>query len=104
MPTSGPAPHKIPILTTFDAANGEVLKAARLEGAISGYSASPVAADGKVYLPSEDGKVSVVKAGGKWETLSVNDFGEGCFATPALADGHVYLRTESALYRLGAAR
>ncbi len=92
------------ILTTFDAATGDVLKAARLEGALSGYSASPVAADGKVFLPSEEGKVAVVKAGGKWETLAVNDLGEGCFATPALAEGHIYLRTEAALYRIGSAR
>ena len=53
---------------------------------------------GKVWLPSEEGKVSVLRAGGEWEVLAVNDLGEGCYATPALAQGVIYLRTEEALY------
>lgn len=89
------------ILTSFDPQTGKVLKADRIPGAISGYSSSPVAADGKLFLPSEEGKVAVLKAGGDWEVLKVNDLGEPCFATPALAGGHIYLRTASALYRFG---
>ena len=75
------------ILTTHDAATGKVIKAARIEGALGGYSSSPVAAEGKVWLASEEGKVSVLRAGGEWEVLAVNDLGEGCYATPALAEG-----------------
>lgn len=89
------------ILTTFDASTGEVTKASRLTGAIGAYSASPVAADGKVYLASEEGKVAVVKAGREWEILAMNELDEPCFATPALVDGQIYLRTGSALYRFG---
>lgn len=86
------------ILTSHDAATGAVLKAARLPKALGGYAASPVAAEGKLYLASEDGKLSVVTAGGQWEPLSVTDIGEPCYATPALSHGVVYLRTDQALY------
>ncbi|MBI1355244.1 MAG: PQQ-binding-like beta-propeller repeat protein [Acidobacteria bacterium] len=92
------------ILETLDAATGESLKMGRLRDAIAGYSASPVAADGKVYMAGEDGKVSVLKAGGDWQALSTSDFGEEIYATPALSGGKVYLRTQEALYCLGAGR
>ena len=90
------------ILTSFDAATGQVIKAGRVEGAVGGYSASPVAAAGKIYLASEDGKVAVLKAGREWEVLAVNDLGEGCYATPALSEGKIYLRSDQALYCFGA--
>ena len=86
------------ILTTLDPRNGDVLKQARIPGAMGTYYSSPVAADGKIYAASLDGKVSVLKAGADWELLQVNDLGEDCNATPAIADGRIYLRTESALY------
>jgi outer membrane protein assembly factor BamB len=89
------------ILTTHDAATGNLIKTARIEGALGGYSASPVGAEGKVWLASEEGKVSVVRAAGQWEVLAVNDLGEGCYATPALSGGVIYLRTEQALYAFG---
>lgn len=89
------------ILTSFDAKTGAVLKAGRLEGALGGYSASPVAAEGMVFLASEEGKISVVKAGSEWQLQGVNDLGEGCFATPALSGGSLYLRSDEALYRFG---
>jgi outer membrane protein assembly factor BamB len=88
------------LLTSFDAANGTVAKMARLDGALGGYSASPVAADGKVYLAGEEGKVVVLRAGREWEILAVNDFGESFFATPALSGGQIYLRSSDALYRV----
>lgn len=91
------------ILTTHDAATGEIVKAARVGSALGGYSASPVAAEGHVFVASEEGKVSVVKAGGQWEVEKVNDLGEGIFATPALSKGVIYIRTESALYAFGEA-
>ena len=86
------------ILTTHDAAGGKVLKAARMEGALGGYSASPVAAEGKVWIASEEGKVVVLRAGGQWEVIAVNNLDEGCYATPALSRGVIYLRTDEALY------
>lgn len=92
------------ILTALDPATGHVLKAGRVKGALGGYSASPVAADGKVFLVSEDGKVAVLKAGSDWDVLAVNDLGEGSYATPALSEGRIYMRTEEALYCFGSSR
>jgi outer membrane protein assembly factor BamB len=86
------------ILTTLDPASGEVLKQARLTGAPGDYFASPVGADDKVYTVSEACHVTVLKAGGEWEILAVNDLDDSCNATPAIADGRIYLRTRSALY------
>ena len=86
------------ILISFDPATGDVIKQGRLKGAIDKYFASPVGADGKLYLISQDGTVSVVKAAGEWEVLEVNPLGEEVFATPAIVDGKIYVRTQSALY------
>lgn len=90
------------ILASYNPASGEVHKQGRLEGALDKYYAQPVAGDGKVYLTSENGKVSVVKAGPEWELLSVNDLDEPTYATPALVDGRVFVRTRRALYCFGA--
>ncbi|MCC7341097.1 MAG: PQQ-binding-like beta-propeller repeat protein [Bryobacterales bacterium] len=92
------------ILTSYDAATGKVHKTARLTGAISGYSSSPVSAEGRVYFGSEDGKVSVLRSAADWEILQVNDIGEPIYATPALSEGAIYLRTDNALSRFQSAR
>jgi outer membrane protein assembly factor BamB len=89
------------ILISFDPATGAVIKQGRLKGAIDKYFASPIGADGKVYLISQDGTVSVVKAAGEWDVLAVNALGDEVFATPAIADGKLYVRTKSALYCFG---
>ena len=89
------------VLTALDPERGAVLKQARLRGAIDNYFASPVAADNKVFLVSESGKVSVVSAGAEWETLAVADMDEPCYATPAISAGRIYLRTSSKLYCFG---
>ena len=74
------------ILSALDPVSGQIHKQARLPGAIDNYFASPVAADSKIFVVSETGKLSVVKAGKEWELLSLNDLNEPCYATPALAD------------------
>jgi outer membrane protein assembly factor BamB len=89
------------ILLSFDPATGNVLKRDRLKGAIDKYFASPVGADGKVWLVSQDGTVSVVSAKAEWEVLAVNKLDDEVFATPAFADGQVFIRTRSALYAFG---
>jgi outer membrane protein assembly factor BamB len=89
------------ILITFDPATGNVLKQGRLKGAMDKYFASPVGADGKVYLASQDGTVSVVEAKGVWEILAVNALDDEVYATPAIADGRVYVRTKGTLYAFG---
>jgi outer membrane protein assembly factor BamB len=92
------------ILETLDPETGEVLKRGRVRDAIGGYSASPVAADGKVYLTSEGGKIAVLKAGRDWEVTAVNDLGEEVFATPALSGGRIFVRTNKGLYCFGAGK
>ena len=70
----------------------------RSESAIEEYYSSPVAADNKIFMISESGKVSVLKAGPQWEILAVNDLSDEVFATPAITNGVIYVRTRSALY------
>ena len=86
------------ILTSFDMRTGEIIKQARLQGALGDYYASPVAADGKIYTVSEEGKATVIQAGAQWQILRVNDLGDGCKGTPAIADGRLYIRTYGTLY------
>ena len=92
------------LLTSFDPKTGSVSKAGRVAGALAGYSSSPVAAEGKIFIASEEGKVTVLKAGAEWDVMQINDLEEGCYATPALANGSIYLRTNDALYRFGKTR
>jgi len=86
------------ILISFNPETGAVIKQGRLKEAIDKYFASPVGADGKVFLVSQDGTASVVTAKGEWEILSVNALGDEVFATPAIADGRIYVRTKNAMY------
>ena len=85
------------ILTTLDAESGKLIKRGRLKGRGAYYS-SPVTGDGKVYVASEGGVLSVATDEGKWSVLSTRDFGERIYATPVIRDGKVYVRTEAALY------
>jgi outer membrane protein assembly factor BamB len=80
-----------------------LLYSARL-GAPGYYYSSPVAADQKVYIASEEGVVVVLDAAAKFTVLATNKLDGGILATPALADGHIYVRTESHLYAFGESR
>ena len=60
-----------------------------------------MAADGKIYLSSEDGDVLVVAAGPKFEVLATNPMGESLMATPAFSDGILYVRTATSLFAIG---
>lgn len=90
------------ILQTLDPATGKAIKLGRLPHALDEYYASPVAGDGKVYLISRNGNVSVIEAGGDWGISSTGEMGEEVFATPAIADGHIWVRTTTALYDFAA--
>jgi outer membrane protein assembly factor BamB len=86
------------ILTALDPKTGEILKQGRIKGALDDYYASPVAAAGKVFLLSQQGKATVIRAGADWEILASNDMEEETYATPAIVDDKVYLRTRGTLY------
>lgn len=92
---------------TFDAYNlktGSEIYRQRLPLIGSGYSASPVAADGKIYLSNEDGEIVVVGAGEKFNHISTNSMGELLMATPALSEGVMYVRSSSSLFAIGRKR
>ena len=89
---------------TFDAYNlktGDEIYRQRLAVIGSGFSASPVAADGKIYLSNEDGEILVVAAGEKFAHLGTNSMGELLMATPALSDGVMYIRSSASLFAIG---
>jgi len=88
----------------FDAyrlATGEEIYRQRLPVVGSGYSASPVAADGRIYLSGEDGDILVVAAGAEFKHLATNPLGEPLMATPALSDGVMYVRSPGTLFAIG---
>ena len=86
------------IFTSLDPKTGTILKQGRLTGALDTYYSSPVAAAGKLYLFSQNGTATVLRAGAQWETLSTVEMDEPIFATPAFVDNKMYLRTRGALY------
>jgi len=87
------------MMSSFDAKTGKPFYTQERINAIGSYYASPVAADGRIYVVSLPGKLTVLKAGGdKPEILHQADFGERVFATPALAGDRLYLRTKTKLY------
>jgi outer membrane protein assembly factor BamB len=92
------------VLDAYDVKTGREIYRERLPLIGSGYSASPVAADGKIYLSNEDGDMLVLRAGPKIEHLATNPMGELLMATPALSEGVMYVRGMSSLFAIGAKR
>jgi outer membrane protein assembly factor BamB len=86
------------MLACFEARTGKMLYKTRLGG---DYSASPVAADGRIYFPSEEGDIRVVQAGPEYHVLAVNKMSESCMATPAISDGMIFVRTQHFVYGIG---
>ncbi len=80
------------VLSCYEAKTGKVLYQQRLGGS-NGYTASLVAADGRIYCTDEEGLVRVVKAGPKFELLALNKLGEECLSHPAISNGRMFFRT-----------
>ena len=90
------------IVTSFEAATGKVLWQGRLGVAQrEGFSASPVAVDGKVFFTNDQGETFVLRAGPTFELLRTNRIGETTLASPALVDGRWYIRTDRSLFAIG---
>jgi outer membrane protein assembly factor BamB len=88
------------IVFCLDAKTGaEVWSGQRIAKAI--YSSSPVLADGKVYITSEEGTTTVIKAARQFEVLAENKLDEYTLSSPAISDGQIFMRTEKALYCIG---
>ncbi len=90
------------MMSSFDAKTGKPFYSQERLPAQGSYYSSPVAADGRIYLASLQGKLTVVKAGGDLpEVVHSADFGERIAGTPALVGDRVYLRTEKKLHAFG---
>ncbi|MFO0937995.1 MAG: PQQ-binding-like beta-propeller repeat protein [Gemmataceae bacterium] len=87
------------ILACYDAASGKEVYKERMGG--TSYTASPVAADGRLYFTSEQGEVRVVKAGPEFELLAVNEIGDYCLPTPAISNGKLFVRSQHYLWAFG---
>jgi outer membrane protein assembly factor BamB len=88
------------ILACYDLPTGEQKYLDRIPHQGSGFSASPVASDGKIYLSSEDGDIFVVKAGAKFELAGTNRIGQPLMATPAISEGVMFVRAQNDLFAI----
>jgi outer membrane protein assembly factor BamB len=90
------------IATSFEAATGKLMWQGRLGVATrEGFSASPVAVDGKIFFTNDDGETFVVKAGPEFQLLHVNRLNAQTLASPALVDKRWYFRTDRELLAIG---
>jgi outer membrane protein assembly factor BamB len=89
------------VLNCYEARTGERVYRERLGQGSTGFTASPVAADGRLYFASEEGDVYVVKAGPTFEILATNRMDEICMATPAISNGMLIVRAKSHVYGIG---
>jgi outer membrane protein assembly factor BamB len=87
------------VLACYEAATGKEVYKERIGG--TSYTASPVAADGRMYFTSEQGEVRVVKAGKDFELLAVNEVGDYCLPTPAISNGMLFVRSQHHLWAFG---
>jgi outer membrane protein assembly factor BamB len=86
------------VVSCHNARTGEIVGQLRLgEARREGFSASPVAVEGKIYFTNDDGETFVLSAAPNFKLLHVNRLGAPMLASPALVDGHWYFRTASHL-------
>jgi outer membrane protein assembly factor BamB len=91
------------IVWRLDGATGkEIYGSQRLKPGT--YSASPVLADGKIYITNEDGATTIFKSGPKFEIVAENNMDDYCLSTIAISEGQLFLRTEKALHAIGKRR
>ena len=89
------------ILSCYEARTGRPMYKERLGTGGDGYTASPVASEGKLYFTSEQGTVFVVKPGPDFAVLATNLMGEVCMATPAISEGAIFFRTQGQVVAVG---
>jgi outer membrane protein assembly factor BamB len=89
------------LFDAIDLQTGKDIYRQRLPNVGNGFSASPVAADGKIYLSNEDGEILVVAAGPEFSHIGTNSMGDLLMATPAISDGVMYVRTTTTLFAIG---
>ena len=90
------------VVSCYEAITGKRLYQERLGTGRDGFTASPVAADGKLYFTSEYGDVYVIAAGPEFKLLAKNPLFEICMATPAVSEGVLFYRTQEHLVAIAA--
>ncbi len=88
-------------LTCYEARTGKAVYEGQKLGVRNTITASPVAADGKIYVQTEGGECYVVKSGPQFEILAVSKLNETFCASPAVSAGKIYLRGRKHLYCIG---
>ncbi len=89
-------------LSCLDVHSGKVLWEGQAEKNRNAFSASPVIADGKIYITREDGKVFILELGKEFKLIGSNGLdGEFVVATPVFVDGRILIRTAERLYCIG---
>jgi hypothetical protein len=89
------------ILLCYDAKTGEEIYKQRVGSMQGAFTASPVAADGKLYLADEYGDVHIVQAGPEYKLLASNKLHESCLASPAISGNMLFVRTIDHLFAIG---
>ena len=85
----------------YDLKTGSELYYQRVPHRGNGFSASPVVADGRIYLSGESGNVFVIKAGAEFELVATHEVGEALMATPAISGGTLFIRGAGHLFAIG---
>ena len=87
-------------MVAYDAATGAAIYKTRFsEGGT--FTASPVAANGTLFIPTEEGQIYAVEAGPEYRELAVNEMNAPVMATPAISDGTLFVRTTHELVAVG---
>ncbi len=94
--------HHNGIFVTYDAGSGAALTKSRFSQRGT-FTASPVAANGRLYAGTEEGLMYVLEADPEYAEVAVHDFGEPLMATPAISEGALFVRTPSRLLAIEAA-
>jgi outer membrane protein assembly factor BamB len=89
------------ILSCYRADTGKLVYRERMGDVGGAFTASLIAAEGRIYLTSEDGEIYVIKAGPEYELLALNSMGDVCLATPAVSKDMLIIRTQHHLYGIG---
>ena len=90
------------LVSCFDATTGRPFFEQRRLPKPYSFKASPVGANGKLYLATEEGDVVVLRLGDRFEVLATNTLTDQSFiASPVVADGSIYLRSRTHLFRIG---
>jgi outer membrane protein assembly factor BamB len=89
------------VVTCADAKTGDVLWTHRIEAG-GAFTASPLLADGKLYIVNEAGVTTVLQAGKETKLIAANPIGDTILACPVVSNGAIFLRSDSTLYCIGA--